>query len=333
MQKTITVIRCLFFCLSIIGAGLVWLAGNFEGKESLVYYLVFGALMGALTILVDVFLKGFSLRGLTAVTFGLAMGALIAFLISASPLLEYGDEVVIFQVRLGLFIVSMYLGAVIALRGRDEFNLVIPYIKFVPQKIDTPLVVLDTSALIDGRILGVCKSKFLASEFVIPRFVVDELQHIADSQDTVRQEKGRKGLQILNELRKLPHIHITIHESELAKPQEADAKLVFVAQSVKGKLLTTDYNLAKLAEFHNIDWLNLNSLAKALSPNVTVGERFEVELIRSGKESGQAVGYLGDGSMVVVNQAEDMIGQTVNVEVVSVIPSAGGKMVFTNMTK
>lgn len=328
MQKTIFIIRCLFFVLSVTGAGLVWYAGNFEGTDRLGYYLFFGTLMGAFTILVDIFLKGFSLRGLTAVTFGLGIGATIAFLISTSPLLEHGDESLIFQVRLAMFVICMYIGAVVALRGRDEFNLVIPYVKFIPQKTDTPLVVLDTSALIDGRIVGICKSKFMTSELIVPRFVMAELQNIADSQDPVRQERGRKGLQVLNELRKLSHIHISIHESEVVRPQQVDAKLIFVAESLGARLLTTDYNLAKLAEFHGIDWLNLNRLAKAMHPETVVGEKFDIELIKMGKEQGQAVGYLEDGSMVVVSHGSEYIGQTVRVEIVSVIPSAGGKMIF-----
>jgi len=328
MQKTIFIIRCLFFLLSVTGAWLLWYAGNFDGTDRLVYYLLFGALIGAFTILVDVFLKGFSLRGLTALTFGLAMGALTAFLMSTSPLFEHGDPSLLFQVRLAMFVICMYLGAVVALRGRDEFNLVIPYVKFIPQKTDTPLVVVDTSALIDGRIVGICKSKFMTSELIVPRFVMTELQYIADSQDPVRQERGRKGLQVLNELRKINHLHISIHESEVVRSQEVDAKLIFVTESLGARLLTTDYNLAKLAEFHGIEWLNLNRLGKAMHPETLVGETFEVELVKTGKEPGQAVGYLEDGSLVVVSDASQMIGQVAHVEVVGIIPSAGGKIVF-----
>ncbi|MEO0795833.1 MAG: PIN domain-containing protein [Verrucomicrobiota bacterium] len=284
--------------------------------------------MGLLTILVDIFLKGFSLRGLTALTFGLGMGALIAFLISTSPLLETGDVQVIYLVRLTLFVVCMYLGAVVALRGRDEFNLVIPYVRFVPQKVDSAVVVVDTSALIDGRIIGICQSRFLQAELIVPRFVLDELQQIADSSDPTRQAKGRKGLEVLNELNTIPDIHVTIHESEVGRGQQVDAKLIFVAESLKGKLLTTDFNLARLAEFQGIDWLNITALGKALNPQVEIGEIIRIALVKEGKEQGQAVGYLGDGSMVVVNEAVHMIGQDTRVEVTSVLPSAGGKMVF-----
>lgn len=331
MNKTLTVIRILFFLLCITGAYLLWYAVGYEGTQRLGLYLVIGGLIGMLTILVDLLLKGFSLRGLTAITFGLGMGALVSFLISSSPLLEYGDEEVIHLVRLSLFVICMYLGSVIALRGRDDFNLVIPYVRFVPQKVDSAIVVVDTSALIDGRIIGICQSRFLIAELVVPRFVLDELQNIADSSDPARQAKGRKGLEVLNELRTIPHIHFTIHESEIGRGQQVDAKLIFVAESLKAKLLTTDYNLARLAEFQGVDWLNITALAKALNPEVDVGETLRLSLVKTGRESGQAVGYLGDGSMVVVNEAAHMIGQDAKVEVTSVLPSAGGKMVFARL--
>ncbi|MDP0497255.1 MAG: twitching motility protein PilT [Verrucomicrobiota bacterium JB024] len=331
MKKTIFIIRIFFFVLCVVGAWLIRYAAGYEGTEKLGLYLFFGALLGALTILVDIFLKGFSLRGLTALTFGLGMGALIALLISTSPLFEQGDPETIFLVRLSLYVISMYLGAVIALRGRDEFNLVIPYIKFVPQKVDVAVVVLDTSALIDGRVVGICKSGFLAAELVVPRFVMDELQRIADSHDTQRQAKGRKGLQVLSELRKLPFVTVSIHESELNPRQKVEEKLIFVAQSLKAKLLTTDYNLAKLAEFQGVSWLNINDLSRALNTEVAVGDTFDVELVKSGKEPNQAVGYLSDGSMVVVNDAAEMVGKSVHIEVISVMPSAGGKLIFARL--
>lgn len=287
-----------------------------------------GSSIGVLVILIDIFLKGFSLRGLTALTFGLFVGWLFAIFISNSPLFENGDPQILFLVRLALFVILMYLGSVIALRGRDEFNLVIPYVRFEPHGVDVPLVVLDTSILIDGRIIGICKSKFMGFALVIPRFVLDELQRIADSSDIQRQTKGRKGLEVLNQLRKMEHLDLRIHESDVSKRQNVDAKLIFLAQSMNAKIITTDFNLAQMAEFHTIDWLNINALAKALNPDFNIGEIFEVELVKEGKELGQAVGFLNDGSMVVVNDGIDLIGQTVRIEVQSILPSAGGKMVF-----
>ncbi len=332
MKKTILTIRILYFILCVVGAWLIHYAANYgEDKSQLWLYLMFGCLLGVFTILIDIFLKGFSLRGLTALTFGLGMGGAIALLISTSPLLEKGDPEIIYLVRLSLFLFAMYVGAVIALRGRDEFNLVIPYIKFVPQKVDTSVVVLDTSALIDGRVVGICRSGFLSAELVIPRFIMDELQRVADSQDPQRQSRGRKGLQVMNELRKHGRNPVTIHESELGPKQNVEEKLIFVAQSLKAKLLTTDYNLAKMAEFQGVDWLNISALAKALNSDVLVGEKLEIDLIKPGKEKDQAVGYLSDGSMVVVSDGAEFIGQATHVEVVSVMPSGAGKLVFAKV--
>ena len=329
MFKTILTIRIFFFLLCLFGSWLVWYA-NEDWERYLFLCLFTGASLGVLVILVDIFLKGFSLRGLTAVTFGLFVGWLIAFFISSSPLSEKGDPQNIFMVRLVLFLVMMYLGAVIALRGRDEFNLVIPYIRFVPHGVDVPLAVVDTSALIDGRIVGICASKFMGYGLVIPQFVLDELHRVADSSDPQRQAKGRKGLEVLNLLKKMEHVDMRIHQSDVGNRQNIDAKLVFLAQSLKARLLTTDFNLAQMAEFHAVEWLNLNALAKSMRQELTVGESLEVELVKAGKEPGQAVGFLNDGSMVVVNDGKNLIGQLVQVEIQSILPSAGGKMIFAH---
>jgi uncharacterized protein YacL len=166
---------------------------------------------------------------------------------------------------------------------------------------------------------------------VIPGFVLDELQAVADSPDTHKQARGRRGLEVLNELRKIKNIDIRTPQSQVAKRQDVDAKLVFLAQSMRAKLLTTDYNLAKMAEFHGVSWLNLNALGKALRPELILGEALEIELLKPGKEEGQAVGFLEDGSMVVVSNARALIGRRVTAEISSVLPSAGGKMVFARL--
>ncbi len=327
MNKTLLPIRIVFVVLCAAAGWLVayaspdWDAYRARG-------VFFGLSIGLLVVLTDVLLKGFSLRALSAVSFGLAMGALIAFLISTSPLFEKADEQNKFLARLALFLIITYLATVIALRGKDEFNLVIPYVRFVPHEVEVPLVVVDTSVLIDGRIARVCEAGFLSAALVIPSFVLKELRTVADSSDPQKQARGRRGLEVLNELRRIRNLDIRITESEVAKREDVDAKLVFLAQTMRAKLLTTDYNLAKLAEFHGVPWLNLNALAKSLRPEYLIGERFEVELLKPGKEEGQAVGYLEDGSMVVVTGGRSLVGRRVQAEVVSVLPTSGGKMVF-----
>ncbi len=330
MNKTLLAIRIVFFALCLTGSWL--LAYTIREWDPYRWVAVsVGALIGALVILVDVLLKGFSLRGLTAITFGLGVGSLIAWLLATSPLLEEGDPQIIYLVRLTLFIICAYLGTVIALRGRDEFNLVIPYVRFVPHDVDVPLVVVDTSALIDGRIARVCETQFLGAALVIPSFVLSELQSIADSPDPVKKARGRRGLDVLNELRRIKHLDIRIQQSEVVRRQDLEAKLVFLAQSMRAKLLTTDLNLAKMAQFHGVPWLNLNALDQALRPELVIGENIEVELTKPGKDEGQAVGFLPDGSMVVVANARPLIGRRVAVEITGVLPTAGGKMVFGNL--
>ncbi|MBL9213792.1 MAG: PIN domain-containing protein [Opitutaceae bacterium] len=327
MDKTLLPIRLVFVALCAAGGWLVCYSIS-DWDQYWGAALAIGLCIGLLVVLVDILLKGFSLRGLSAVTVGIAVGSLIAYLVGASPLLQEGDPKIIYLVRLGLFLVCPYLATVIALRGKDEFNLIIPYVRFVPHEVDVPLVVVDTSVLIDGRIARVCEAGFLTAALVIPRFVLNELRAVADSSDPHKQARGRRGLEVLNDLRRIKHIDLRVTESEVSKREDVDAKLVFLAQSMRAKLLTTDYNLAKLAEFHGVPWLNLNSLAKSLRPELMLGERLEVDLVKPGKEDGQAVGFLEDGSMVVVNGGRPLIGRRVEAEIISILPTAGGKMVF-----
>lgn len=329
MNKTLLPIRIVFVALCAAAGWLISFTVLAGDRNRAVAILV-GLGIGVLVVLVDVMLKGFSLRGLSAITFGIGVGLVIAYMVGSSPLLELGtvDPSTIYLIRLGLFVICPYLAGVIALRGKDEFNLVIPYVRFVPHEVEVPLVVVDTSVLIDGRIARVCESGFLTAALVIPRFVLNELSAVADSSDPHKQARGRRGLEVLNELRKIKNLDIRVPESEVARREDVDAKLVFLAHSMGAKLLTTDYNLAKMAEFQGVQWLNLNSLAKSLRPELMIGERIEVDLVKPGKEEGQAVGFVEDGSMVVVNDSRHHVGHRVQAEIVSVLPTAGGKMIF-----
>jgi len=313
MNKTLLPIRIVFVLLCTAAGWLVCYTVR-EWDAYRVTAASVGFCIGALVVLVDVMLKGFSLRGLSALTFGIAVGSIIASLVATSPLFSEGDPEMIFLARLALFMICPYLSTVIALRGKDEFNLVIPYVRFVPHEVDVPLVVVDTSVLIDGRIARVCETGFLSAAL-----------------DPLRQARGRRGLDVLNALRAIKTLDIRITESEVAKKEDVDAKLVFLAQSMRAKLLTTDYNLAKMAEFQGVPWLNLNKLSKSLQPELMIGERLEIELVKPGKEDGQAIGYLADGSMVVVTGGRQHIGQHVGVEIISLLPTGAGKMIFARM--
>jgi len=326
MNRTLLPIRVLFVALCAAAGWLVCLT-EAAWDDHRVLAATIGFLIGALVVLVDVLLKGFSLRGLSAISFGLLIGSLISYLVSVSPLLGAGDPQIVFLVRLALFLVVTYLATVIALRGKDEFNLVIPYVRFVPHEVDVPLVIVDSSALIDGRIARICEAGFIPGALVIPRFILAELQSIADSPEPARRARGRRGLDTLNALRRIKRLDLRIHESD-AKRGEVDAKLVFLATSMKAKLLTVDENLAKLADFHGVIGLHPSDLARALQPTYAIGEVIDVELTKAGKDEGQAVGYLPDGSMVVVNEGMRSVGQRVRAEIISVMPSGNGRIIF-----
>ena len=340
MGSTLNAIRIFFFLLCISGSYVSTLV--IPGCETHFLRTTFiGDGLGALVILTDILLKGFSLRGLSAVTFGLFIGWLAGYFITNSPVFDvsvtnFDDAHAVylqnfFIGRIAIFAVLMYLGAVIALRGKDEFNLVIPYIRFVPHGVDVPLAVADASALIDGRIVGIAESKFLGHALIIPQFVVDELHFIADSRDPQRRSRGRRGLETIAKLKELSHVDLRIHESTIEDYRKVDAKLVFLAHSLKAKILTTDYNLAQLAELQNIEWLNITTLAKVLAPETNAGETLEVELMKAGKEPGQAIGYLADGAMVVVEDAASEIGSIVTIQVNNIHSSSSGKMVFGSL--
>ncbi len=342
MRSTILIIRVFFFCLVLAGSYMTALmVPEWDQHRGVVVFV--GASIALLVILTDILLKGFSVRGLSALSFGLFMGWLAAFFITKSPLFDdpfathdlWGGILAqnVYLARMAIFLVLMYLGAVVALRGKDEFNLVIPYVRFVPHGVDVPLAVVDTSALIDARIVGVTENKFLGHALIVPQFVVAELHQVADSRDPQRRARGRRGLEALRRLQAMKHLDLRIDESTVEDRRSVDAKLVFLAHSLKAKILTTDFNLAQIAELHQVEWLNINNLAKALNPETHAGDTLEVELVKAGREKEQAVGYLPDGSMVVVEAASPQIGETVQVRVQSILPSSAGKMVFAELAE
>ena len=269
-----------------------------------------------------------SVRGFSAAVFGLLFGLIMAKMVADAVALVGFDEGTMAGVRLLVTWVFAYLGMVVALRGRDEFNVVIPYVRLSRQDRSEERFVIDTSAIIDGRIADLCKTRFLEGKLLIPRFVLRELQAIADSSEAMKRQRGRRGFDVLNELRAQAHIDLHIHEDDLPGISDTDAKLVKLAQLLSAKIMTTDYNLNKMAELQGVRVLNVNELAQALRPAVLPGEALEVRPIKEGKEANQAVAYLEDGTMVVVENGRSLIGQTVQGVVTSVLQTAAGRMVF-----
>lgn len=193
--------------------------------------------------------------------------------------------------------------------------------------------VLDTSAIIDGRIYDVYLSKFLEGTLIVPTFVIEELQHIADSSDTLRRNKGRRGLELLSKMQKHPAVKIDIIETDIGKEKNVDAELVSLCKGLNASIITNDYNLNKVAELQGIKVLNINELTNAVKMMVYPGETMQISIIKEGKEHGQGIGYLEDGTMVVVEEAQNEIGKDLGVVVTSVFQTAAGRMIFTRKAK
>lgn len=188
--------------------------------------------------------------------------------------------------------------------------------------------ILDTSVIIDGRILDICQTEFIEGHLVIPHFVLEELRHIADSSDDLKRNRGRRGLDILNKIQNDIDIPVELTEIDFPDIAEVDSKLLKLAQVMDGKVLTNDYNLNKVAKFQGVVVLNINELANAIKPIVLPGEEMNIQIVKDGKESGQGVAYLDDGTMIVVEGGKKFIGKNINVIVTSVLQTAAGRMIF-----
>ncbi|HRY29885.1 MAG TPA: hypothetical protein P5079_07585 [Elusimicrobiota bacterium] len=229
-----------------------------------------------------------------------------------------------------IHVVFAYLGLAIFVRKRSELELLDRdlIVKGSKKKLSNTHVV-DTSVLIDGRIADVCETKFLGGTLVVPRFVLSELQHIADSSDSNRRARGRRGMEILSRLQENPDVPVKIFDKDFADIKEVDSKLVALSKDLGAKILTTDFNLNKIASLQGVVVLNINDLANALKPVVLPGESMSVFVVKEGKEREQGVGYLDDGTMVVVEDGRRFIGHKLNVMVTSILQTSAGRMIFT----
>jgi uncharacterized protein YacL len=234
-----------------------------------------------------------------------------------------------------VFLILMcYICVSTLLQTKDEFRFIIPYVEFSKEVKGARPLVLDTSVVIDGRIADVAETRVIDQPMVVPRFVLQELQSIADSSDKLRRNRGRRGLDILNRLQKSPGIEVRIHDveiAELAGVREVDQRLVILAKHLGGRVVTNDYNLNKIARLQGVEVINLNDLANAMKPVVLPGENLTVKLIKKGEEQGQGVGYLDDGTMVVAEQGIYHLGETVRLTVTSVLQTSAGRMIFGRM--
>jgi uncharacterized protein YacL len=295
--------------------------------------LAIGIILGLVVVLVDRLLKGVSLRLFSSATFGLLLGWIAANLLIASDVLRYQTETVQWAARLIVYAIFGYLGMMLAVRSnRDEFSIIIPYVRFARETTQHEPLVVDTNVIIDGRIADLCATGFLSRSLIVPRFILDELQLLADSRDPTKRERGRRGLEILNQLQGAKDIELTIHNTTHDEVDVGiDARLVRVARVLKARLLTNDHALAQVARLQQVPVLNLADLTRALRPTVVAGDEIDLPLVKEGREAHQAVGYLPDGTMIVVNHARAHVGKTRTIVVASALQTAAGRLIFAEL--
>ena len=300
--------------------------------------IIWGGLGLALfAFLVDVLTPKKSLAALAGVFFGLLVGIFISWalspvLIMANDIYKIGlSDTAVQAMRWMMAICICYLVISIVMRTKDDVRFVVPYVEFAKQTKGTRPLILDTSAIIDGRIADLYQSKLFDAPLIVPRFVLNELQLIADSTDKLKRNRGRRGLDILNKMQTSPAIDIAIDDAiirDIEQVKGVDQKLILFTKNCNGRLATTDYNLGKVAQVRGVDVMNVNDLANSLKTVALPGEAMKVRIIKPGEEAEQGIGYLDDGTMVVVEGARNKIGRELVISITSSLQTSAGKMIF-----
>jgi uncharacterized protein YacL len=334
------ILRALFI-LALAAVGWFYLHEDQPlGWLTLTLALVFGVVIVA----IDVLSPRKKLALFSGTILGLVVGLLVAYALSFIVVLlvdHYATGIATSQrnalvqyINMVVGIVCVYLAISFIMQTKDDFRFIIPYVEFSRQTKGGRPMLLDTSALIDGRIADVVQTGIIESQFVVPRFVLQELQDIADSSDKLKRNRGRRGLDVLANLQSSKKVDVLLYEApphEADEEEDVDQKLMALAKELDGRVMTTDFNLNKVAQLRGVDVINLNDLANALKPVVLPGEKMHVTLIKQGEEPGQGVGYLEDGTMVVVEHGRQHLNQDVEFVVTSVLQTSAGKMIFGRM--
>lgn len=323
------VVRCVFVGVAVGMA--VWMV---QTKNLPVDHpwLVFCSVIGTalLVIGIDSAVRHKRLETISAVYFGLIVGLIMTYVAGWALTPLPMENAIRDAMQLVLGMVLCYTCVSLLLQTKHDFRFIIPYVEFSKEVKGLKPYVLDTSVIIDGRIADVVEARIFDSQLIMPRFVLAELQAVADSSDRLRRSRGRRGLDIMNRLRSNSDVDLQIYERELPEfaGQPVDLKLVTLAKHLEGKIITNDYNLNKVARLHGVGVINLNDLANALKPVFLPGEHVEVRVVKPGEESGQGVGYLDDGTMIVIEGGRDHMNKSVKIAVTSVLQTSAGRMIF-----
>jgi uncharacterized protein YacL len=334
IEMALVILRCVFLMMAItLGFQLLhspWVTSYSSWLPWVGFLSVM--LVAAGVLVADFAMRRKRLDTITAVYFGTIIGLFLTYVfrIALTPLLEGANEQLVQWIQLALATVVCYSCISVLLQTKDDFRFIIPYVEFAKEVKGLKPYVLDTSVVIDGRIADVMETRVIDNQLVMPQFVIGELQAIADSNDKLRRNRGRRGLDVLNRLRSDPKVDLVIYDRELPEfaGKPVDQKLVLLAKHLQGKVVTNDYNLNKVAKLHNVGVINLNDIANSLKPVFLPGELVDVRIVKLGEEPGQGVGYLEDGTMVVIEGGREHVGRQVAALVTSVLQTSAGRMVF-----
>ena len=325
------ILRILLFLICGI-SGYTFIQGISPSPPIPLLGLIGGLFLAALTLLLEKGLKKISLKNLIGSFIGLILGIMIANLLSNIFFSNlYNNQQTTLPVLGLLYGVCGYIGLQIGFKKGEEIHLTgwKPFSKTVPQSGNSKI--LDTSVIIDGRIADITETGFIEGALIIPQFVLNELQHIADSSDSIKRTRGKRGLEVLHHIQKQANVEVRIVDRDYPAVKEVDSKLIELAKEVRGKIITNDSNLNKVAELQGIEVLNINELANSIKPVVLPGEEINVKILKEGKEMGQGVAYLDDGTMIVVDNGRKQMGKTIDVIVTSVLQTPAGRMIFARI--
>ncbi|MFT5522663.1 MAG: hypothetical protein ACI9G1_003292 [Pirellulaceae bacterium] len=327
------ILRAVFLMVAAGISTIVVRTPGADGPWWQPFALFFGIMgLAVATILIDFLVPQKQIDTISAIYFGLVVGVLLTYVVTLAitPVFNDPDSPMAVNIRLVLGLMLCYTCISLLIQTKDDFRFIIPYIEFAKEVKGLKPYVLDTSVVIDGRIADLVETNVLDNQLIMPRFVLAELQGIADSSDKLRRSRGRRGLDILNRLRSNDDVDLEIYDRELPEMagQPVDMKLVLLAKHLEGKVVTGDYNLNKVAKIHNVPVINLNDIANSLKPVFLPGEQLDVKIVKAGEEAGQGVGYLDDGTMIVVEGGRDHISTVVRIAVTSVLQTSAGRMIF-----